>query len=257
MAIESKRTVLPTIAELQKQVDEAKPGAIIHLGEGTIRGCLIIDKPITLRGAGADRTVIDGWGKGPVIAVDAEAGEVRLEELALSGGRATAGAAVSIHNGATVIIVGCLLEKCSAKSGRGGAVAIDRGVVVIQESTLLDNRAQLGGALWVGEQARAEVRSSILAQNIAIRGGAVAVSGEAELDLSTCRLERNRAEIDGHHVYMYGNPSGFPRAALANALLGSVEPTAAPIANVAPYRGSLILENTSVAREFMPSQLIG
>ena len=45
--------------------------------------------------------------------------------------------------------------------------------------------------------------------------------------------------------------------ALANALLGSVEPTAAPIANVAPYRGSLILENTSVAREFMPSQLIG
>ena len=257
MAIEAKKTVLPTLAALQKQIDEAKPGATIHLGEGTLRGCLVIDKPLTLRGAGADRTVIDGWGKGPVIAVDADSGEVRIDELALAGGRAAGGGAVAIHNGATVIITGCLLEKNSAKSGRGGAVAIDRGTLLIRESTLMDNRAQMGGAIWVGEDARAEITSSILADNVAIRGGALAASGDAELDVTTCRLERNRAEIDGHHLYLYGSPSRLPRAAFTNALLGPTDPSATAIANAAPFRGSVVLEDTAVAREFMPSQLIG
>jgi hypothetical protein len=121
----------------------------------------------------------------------------------------------------------------------------------------MDNRAQLGGAIWVGEDARAEITSSILADNVAIRGGALAASGDAELDVTTCRLERNRAEIDGHHLYLYGSPSRLPRAAFTNALLGPTDPSASAIANAAPFRGSVVLEDTAVAREFMPSQLIG
>ena len=54
MAIEPRAREALTAAEVQANIDAAAEGDVIHLGPGRIKGCLVIDKSITLRGAGAE-----------------------------------------------------------------------------------------------------------------------------------------------------------------------------------------------------------
>ncbi|MCC7383650.1 MAG: hypothetical protein IT384_17550 [Deltaproteobacteria bacterium] len=257
MAIEAPRTAPLRTKDLQQQILDSKPGSVIHLPAGTLRGTLVINKSITLRGAGADQTILDGNGRGPVIAVDAPGAEVQIEELAIVGGRAGAGGAISVDNGAKVTVVGCLLQRNLARTGRGGAIAVDHGSVSVRECTLLDNRAQLGGAIFVGGSAKVEISATIIADNVGVRGGAIAAIEGADLEVWTCRLERNHAEIEGHHLYAYGTLARTPRVALSNTLLGAVDAGGLAIANHRSLKATLVLEDTSVARDFLPSVLIG
>ena len=62
MAIEKRNSQTMTAEELQARIDAAAPGSTIQLGPGRVRGRIVIDKPMTIRGSGADRTTIDGTG---------------------------------------------------------------------------------------------------------------------------------------------------------------------------------------------------
>src|SRR5690349_7068710 len=105
MAIERIATASTNAAEIQAEIDRAEPGSVVHLGAGTIAGSFVISRPLTLRGAGAERTIVDARGRGPTIAIDAVDAEVRLEGLTITGGHGPQGAGVSIDNGARVSMV--------------------------------------------------------------------------------------------------------------------------------------------------------
>lgn len=62
-------------ASLQARIDAAKPGEVLVVEAGDHRGPLVIDKPLTLAGAGWPR--IDGGGSGHVIAIRGEGVTVR------------------------------------------------------------------------------------------------------------------------------------------------------------------------------------
>jgi hypothetical protein len=254
MAIERQSTPGLTIRELQAQIDAALPGAEIELGPGCLTGRLVISRPLVLRGTGAGVTVIDAHGQGTAIAIDAPEGEVRIEELTVRGGRSATGGGISVDNGAQVEVVGCLIEGCAAVGGRGGAVAIDRGRLRLIESTLVENQARIGGAIWIGGDAEAELSLSILARNRAQRGGALAITDGAGLTLWTCRLSKNVAEVEGHHLWARGSSSRRPRVTLENASLGWAPSAGLSIAQ----RGAeLTTVATTVAREHLPSAFAG
>jgi hypothetical protein len=256
MAIQAPKLASRDIVELQREIDAARDSAIIHLPAGVIRGCLVIDKPIVLRGRGPDETTLDGWGKGPVLSIDVK-GEVRIEELTITGGRAGMGGAIAIDNGATVFVSGCLIQRNSARLGRGGAIAVDHGRLHVRECTIVDNRAQLGGAIFVGGRARCEISASILANNDATRGGAFAAIDDAEVEVWTSRFEHNRAESEGAHVYTYGTLTRAPRIAITNTLVGETDEGSLPIANHRVRKASVVIEDSSVAREHVPSMVVG
>ena len=61
-------TLLPgQIVDLQELVDEAAPGDIVRVPAGTYRVNLILRKGVILEGAGADLSILDGGGTGPVV----------------------------------------------------------------------------------------------------------------------------------------------------------------------------------------------
>ncbi|MCK6547201.1 hypothetical protein L6R52_15225 [Myxococcota bacterium] len=257
MAIERRAAQATTAAELQAQIDAAKDGEVVHVGPGKIRGRVVIDKPITLRGSGADRTILDGRDRGATISIDADHGQVRIEELAIMGGRSSFGGGISIENGAEVHVVGCLLEKNAAKSGRGGAIAIEHGALYISECTIVQNRALLGGGVFVGGDAHAEISASIVAENLAVRGGGIALVDGAELDVWTSRLEVNSAEVEGHHVYSHGTTTRRPRLLLSNALLSSAGAAGLAISNHARFRADVTIDNSLLGREIVQSVVVG
>jgi nitrous oxidase accessory protein len=69
------------VADLQGLIDDAEPGDVITLTEGTYRGGVVIDKPLTIVGEG--RPVVDGGGEGTVIEVLAP--DVTIEHLVIRG----------------------------------------------------------------------------------------------------------------------------------------------------------------------------
>lgn len=249
MAIEPRTTGAKSASEIQAEIDAAEAGATIHLPQGTIRGHLVIAKPLTLRGAGADSTMIEGKGLGPTIAVEAPDGDVRIEELGISGGKSASGGGVSIDNGARVHLVGCLLQNNLASSGRGGAVAVDFGSVSISECTLVLNRALIGGAVYAGGDAKVEIVASILAENSALKGGALAAADGAEVEIFTSRLENNQADSEGHHIFAYGTLSRRPSILVSNALLGVAGGPGLSISNSSAFKAELVIDNSTIGRE--------
>lgn len=69
--------------DLQRQIDDAAPGATVEVGPGVYRGGLVIEKPLTLVGREMPR--IDGGGIGHVIEIRADDVTVRGFEIAESG----------------------------------------------------------------------------------------------------------------------------------------------------------------------------
>ncbi len=257
MAIEKRNSQTMTAEDLQARIDAAKPGSILQLGPGRVRGRVVIDKPITIRGSGADRTTIDGTGKGSTICVDATEGEVHLEELTVTGGRSNHGAGISIDNGAQVHLLGLTIMRNMAKSGCGGAVAIDRGQLFINECTIVQNRAYEGGALYIGGEARAELSASIVAENAAVRGGAIAVIDGAQLDIWTSRVLDNEAEFEGHHLFTRGSLEHRPHIVLANTLLSAADAAGIPIANDLVFSAQIVVDNSTLGRDRMPAVVQG
>jgi hypothetical protein len=256
MAIERRAIEALTVAGVQSSIDAAEPGAEVLLPPGRMRGRLVIDKPIALRGAGAGVTVIDAMEAGPAIAIDARAGEVFIEEMTITGGSSSHGGAISIDNGGVVRVVGCLIERNSARNGCGGAIAIDRGALRIIESTLVYNHAAIGGAVYAGGDAVVDVGFSIIAENLAISGGAIAALDGASVEVATCRLEKNHAELEGHHLYCSGSSFRRPRVSVLNAILGRALNGGPAIANDSRARALLFIDHTTVARD-TPAHLIG
>lgn len=255
MAIERRTTKIPTIEELQARIDSAADGEVICLGAGRIRGRLVIDKPVVLRGSGADRTTIDGTGRGAAIAVDATHGEVRIEELTITGGRSSFGAGISIDNGATVHVVGCTILRNAAKSGRGGAIAVERGSVFVTECTLVQNRAMMGGAIYVGGDAKVELAATIVAENAAVFGGGVAAVASAEIDVWTSRLLENQADYEGHHLYTYSEEGGRTRVVFSNAILSAADAAGMPISNHPDYKSEIVVDHSTIGRDRLPTCL--
>ncbi len=73
---------------IQAAIDRASPGATVEIAAGVYElwgESLSIDKSLTLRGAGADRTIIDGNGKhpGPLISIADTAPDVGIRALRL------------------------------------------------------------------------------------------------------------------------------------------------------------------------------
>jgi len=71
----------PAAQPLQPLIDKAQPRATLHLPPGRYLGPVVIDKPLTLDGAG--QATIDGGGTGTVVTIESDG--VRLTNLRIIG----------------------------------------------------------------------------------------------------------------------------------------------------------------------------
>ncbi len=258
MAIEPKSKTSLSASQLQDRLDDATANQIIELPAGRIRGSWTIDRPVVVRGAGAEETILEGDGSGPVLAIDADDGLVRIDEMSIAQGRSSFGGGLSIDNGARVEVRRCLFTQNRAPSGCGGAIAIDCGELLVSESTLVWNAGKLGGAVYAGGRARVQIVATIIDNNLSLRGGGVAIRDGAEVDIWTCRLDQNRADDEGHHVWAISSYDRRPYVLLSNSILGPTPGrSGSAIINHPVFSAQLGLDNTAISREFTASVLLG
>ncbi len=136
-----------------------------------------ISSDITIHGAGATTTVIDGdvtdFEEGFRILHVAAAGDLKLEGLTVSGGDiefSSAPGAAGIANHGTLTITDCVIARNFAQGDAGGISS--EGILKIRGSRIERNTSDHG-----------------------LGGGIVSLSGTMEITTST--VSRNRAEVGG------------------------------------------------------------
>jgi hypothetical protein len=157
---------------VQAAVDAAALGATIRLCPGTYREHVEVTKNLTLRGAGADRTFLDGGdtasptavlyvSDGAVVRVrdltvrggnsatgggiDNEDGELTLERVRVTGNAGDEGAGIFTHPGATLRLIDSRVSGNDA-SGGGGGLWVEGGTVSLTRSQVTGNTAASSGA---------------------------------------------------------------------------------------------------------------
>lgn len=176
-------------------------------------GDLDVRFPVTLVGAGADQTVIDGGGIDRVI--DSHGASLELLALAIEGGRVASWGG-GIRTNAELGVYRTLVRGNQAlgERGDGGGIFVD-GDLVMHESTVAGNRAEGfggGGLFTIGE---VRISNSTISGNVAAGGfGGGMFTSEAEAILSNSTVTANVAEFGGGICNFFGEdgPSGggFP-----------------------------------------------
>lgn len=192
----------PRGRRLAELIAACAPGAVVEIAPGRYHEPIVIDRPLTLRGAG-DLTRLVGFGRGSVVQIQVGAEEqVRLEALSIEAGDAEVGGAISVRGG-QVTIDNVRLARSRAR--RGGALGASGGTVVLRRCRIESVEAELGGALWVGPGASVDLIEAQIAGACGRLGGALAVEGGGRLWLEAVTVRRSRAtERDGGQVLYVG-----------------------------------------------------
>jgi hypothetical protein len=138
---------------LQEAIDAKKAGATLKLcaGTWTVNNTITINKKLTLRGAGAGQTSLDGNGANDIRVLRIASGaQVTLQALKISGGNATGGGDESngggIFNDGTATLMSVTVTANTA-AGSGGGIGNSGTLTLKQGSSVTVNTAVAGGGI--------------------------------------------------------------------------------------------------------------
>ncbi len=136
---------------VQPAIDAALAGETIRLCPGIYAGNLLIDRSLTLIGAGdgngAGNTILQGTGMNPAVFIDDLADSVTLQHLRITGnGTSSALGGGILVGGGTLELIACTVTGNTAFYGGG---IFNRGTLILTESVITDNLAtEFGGGIY-------------------------------------------------------------------------------------------------------------
>ena len=213
---------------LSAAVAAAAAGDVIEIGEGEYVGGVTIDKPMTLRGAGAEQVTLRGGGNvGPVLDIQNRAAGAldRAYAVRVEGLTITEGSGLKIDRdryGSGIYIKGAnvTIERCTIRDNHvdfdGGGIYNDAGLLSVRDSRVLNNRADnSGGGIYNDRDGTLELHDSVVFGNIAknpedvdpsretlANGGGIVSRDRATI--TGTRIEANESGNWGGGMYVFG-----------------------------------------------------
>lgn len=133
----------PYASSIQGAVDASESGDTINVASGTYYENILIDKSLFIYGAGIDQTIVDAGASGRGFHI-MPSRDVMIKDITVQNGYADY--AAGIWNEGNLILQDCLIQGNSARVGAG--IATDIGAATtIKDSILYNNQATDGGAL--------------------------------------------------------------------------------------------------------------
>lgn len=173
----------------------AASGDTLLLGEGSFAGGVDLGaKALTLVGAGAERTLIDGGG---ATVLSASAG-IGLVDLGLTG---AGGRGLQLAGG-TATLEGVHLTGLGEASLDGGAIQVLAGAVVLVDSAVSGGQGG-EGMIHLAAGSSLQATGSTFEESAVTRGGAI-YADQATVVLDACAFEELYAELEGGALYFVG-----------------------------------------------------
>jgi parallel beta-helix repeat protein len=175
-------TDVPTI---QEAIDRVKTGGTVTVAAGTYKEKVEIYKSITIRGAGADKTVLQAPGADWLaLNIATNQPQVTIEGLRVTGGRF--GVRAATGTGGTVALRDMKIDSNGA--GKPDDVGVSFGGQVAATLDRVTSSGNVGGGIYVAGTAKLTARQCTVADNSSV-GLAVSYGASAALEAST--ISRN------------------------------------------------------------------
>jgi hypothetical protein len=177
---------------------KASPGDTINIAPGTYDERLNIFKNLTLAGAGANQTIIDGGGAGGVFTIFTA--RVQMSDLTIRNGRSI-GSGGGITNFGTLALVDSSVNENITVPGEGfqglGGGIANFGTLALTNTAVLSNTGNFGGGIY-NRSALTAINSTISGNTAKEDGGGVGnvLLGKANLTFVT--VANNTADSDAN-----------------------------------------------------------
>jgi CSLREA domain-containing protein len=158
-------------------------------------GDLDITGNLTIQGAGAAQTIIDGNGSVVNDRVFHVTGafDVNVSGVTIRGGIADAGGGIITANGASVTLTNTAISGNSTPFGNGGGVYADGGTLALINSTVSGNTAPAGVGGGLFTSGTTTLTNSTVDGNVAIGGGGIFNFPSSALTVVKSTVSGNRA----------------------------------------------------------------
>lgn len=151
---------------------KAAAGDTIAVAAGTYLENLSLTRDVTIAGAGADATVLDGGQRGTVVTVLSSQVTATLRDLAIVGGQAVGGGG-GISNNGTLALSGVLVSQNAVSLGEGfqglGGGILNLGALTVSASAVVENQGVTGAGIYS--------RGTFSATNLTVAGNSAQASG--------------------------------------------------------------------------------
>ena len=150
-------------------VGKASDGDTIQIAAGTYveSSEISLGAYLTIQGAGAGQTILDGGGSHRVFSV-ASGAIVTMTALTIRNGKDNYGGGGGISNDGTLILEDA--EVVSNTASYGGGI-YNNGVLTLTRTTVASNQSDQGGGIYHESGARLVIRESTIRDNVAANGG--------------------------------------------------------------------------------------
>lgn len=187
-----KITFAPTLA-----------GGVITLTQGQ----LLVDRPVTIQGLGAEQITISGNNSSRVFLIDGNDGDNRIDVtfdgLTIANGYSSAGG--GIFNQENLTLINSILRQNVASLSSGGGI-VSNGPVTITYCTISNNSAKFdGGGITLGPSSTSILMGNTITENFANNGGGVGNNGNLTMINNTISGNSSRYESGGFRNFAFGN----------------------------------------------------
>ena len=172
----------------------------IMVAAGTYNEDLDIDRNITMTGAGANVTTVDGSGTGSVIDIVNDTPDtVTITGVTVTGGGMDAGAGIDIDgvtvDTAHVVTLGQVLVTGNTATGNGGGISVGNTVTLTMSNSAVTNNASgnFGGGIGASQPTLLKLVNVTISGNTAA-GGTGGVGAVGPMDLSNVTIVNNTAD---------------------------------------------------------------
>jgi hypothetical protein len=205
------RTLPGEIENIQDAVDAAPEGGTLVLNAGTYYGNIVIQKSLTMIGAGPGLTFINGntgihEKEGGVINISkpfphaAYAPNVTLVGITIIDGTANYGGGI-FNGGGNLSLSGITVKNCTATSA--GGIYNQYGTVNMADSSVSGNTAKSGGGAENDEGTFIMNTGSSISENMAGLGGGMANLQGTVIMNGGSSISNNTATYYGGGIYCY------------------------------------------------------
>lgn len=205
--------------DLAQAVRDAKPGDTLKVPAGRYTVNLELTRPITLLAMG--QVVLDGVHSGSVVRVSTE-GLVRLSGFTIVGGNAPeAGGGVALFDG-QLELSDCTVRFNKAPLYGGGGLFVRDGKAKVTRCRFEANTGRQGGAILVDGTAELRLEDSTIIQNAAVLGGGLLVKEGAKAEVFACTLADNKVVGEGCQggaLHLGGTTTRAPTVSLTSSIV--------------------------------------
>lgn len=179
-------------ATIQYAHDQAVAGDTIQIAAGTYVGNVIINRSLTLQGADAATTLIDGDEAQTVVQFFDTASSLTIRNLTIFNG-----GAYGISSGGTLLIEESIIRDNHPPAGNHGSGVRVWGPTTIRHTSIFSNTGLYGGGIDVS--APLTVTHSVIYGNVAGTGGGINLNNNAVVLIENSTISGN---LSGGGIYL-------------------------------------------------------